>query len=216
MVRIAVVDYGMGNIASVLGALNELGADTFLTRSPDILAQVDGIVLPGVGAFPQAMTNLKSYDLDTILTHEVVGRKKPFMGICLGMQLLATDSVEIQLTRGLGWIPGHIVELDKSRVVCVPHVGWNTVEVASHKKLFDNIPTQSHFFFDHSYHFIPSDPSVAVGHCDYGIPIVSALRRENIFATQFHPEKSQRNGLKLLRNFLKHAEEVEIAEKIAC
>jgi imidazole glycerol-phosphate synthase subunit HisH len=207
---IAIIDYGMGNIGSVQSALARLGANCFVSRDLNELATANAFVLPGVGAFGAAMANLESHGLPAFLKEQVVETGKPFLGICLGMQLLAEDSTEMGHYKGLGWIEGHVVELDHNRGRRVPHVGWSPLRWIKMDRMEDRLDPQAHFYFDHSYHLI-CNPEHVVAWCDYGEPVVAAVQRGNIFATQFHPEKSQRSGLKLLRNFLRFAEEKKVS-----
>lgn len=203
-VRVALIDYGMGNIGSVQGALARLGAACFVSRRPEELAEADGFILPGVGAFGAAMENLERRGLPAFLREQVVEGGKPFLGICLGMQLLAEDSTEMGFHRGLGWIPGHVVELPQTGLR-VPHVGWSPLRLPRPDRMWERLDEHAHFFFDHSFHFDCS-PDYVAAWCDYGRPLVAAVQKGHIFATQFHPEKSQRSGLKLLRNFLRRVE----------
>lgn len=198
---ILIVDYGMGNIGSVCNALDFLGGRYIVSNQKEDLAQTDAVILPGVGAFGAAMQNLRQLDLVDELTEQVVHLGKPFLGICLGMQLLAKDSVEQGYTTGLGWIDGHVFDMEPSGGLRVPHVGWNAVRVRQECPLFRRIDEDAHFYFDHSFHLECGEEWIAAA-CDYGDTYVAAVQKENILAVQFHPEKSQRNGLKLLRNFL--------------
>jgi len=198
---ICVINYGMGNIGSVCNALDYLGGCYITSDRKEALEQADALILPGVGAFGAAMENLARLDLIQALTDHVLDRGKPFLGICLGMQLLAEDSHEQGFHRGLGWIKGHVTVLQPSNGFRVPHVGWNNVRFDHPGPLFNRVDNDSHFFFDHGFHFTCNE-EVVLATSDYGEPFVAALHKNNIFATQFHPEKSQRNGLKLLRNFL--------------
>ncbi len=201
---IAVVDYKMGNLASVVNALRLLGVSALVSSNPHELEQADAYILPGVGAFPQAVKNLNKCGLTEFLNTQVIQLHKPILGICLGMQLMAKDSLEQNLTAGLGWIDGHVIALDSCRLenIHVPHVGWNNISFEQDDCFFENIDNNSHFYFDHTYKFECADKEAILAICDYGQEVVSVLRKENIFATQFHPEKSQRSGLKILRNFL--------------
>jgi glutamine amidotransferase len=203
--RVAIIDYGMGNIGSVQSALARLGAPSFVSNRHEDLARADGFILPGVGAFGAAMANLEQHGLPAFLREQVVEGGKPFLGICLGMQLLAEDSTEMGFHRGLGWIPGHVVELPHAGLR-VPHVGWSPLRMTGASRMFSHLDEHAHFFFDHSFHFV-CDPVYVAAWCDYGQPVVAAVQRDHIFATQFHPEKSQRSGLKLLRNFLRRVDE---------
>jgi glutamine amidotransferase len=198
---IVIVNYGMGNIGSVANALSYLGAKHFVSNSEQDLRRADALILPGVGAFGAAMENLKKLGLVEELTDQVLFKRKPFLGICLGMQLLAKDSVEQGFFIGLGWVDGHVLNLHPSDSFRVPHVGWNSVTIVRENPLFQKIEEKAHFYFDHSYHF-QSNEDIISAICEYGGTYAAAIQKGNIFATQFHPEKSQRNGLKLLRNFL--------------
>lgn len=195
----------MGNIRSVANCLDWLGASYRVTDHYADFDQAAGFILPGVGAFGAAMENLNRLDLVPGLTDQVRNRKKPFLGICLGMQLLALDSEELGYHRGLGWLDAHIVALHHDTPLRVPHVGWNNVEFSTSLPMFHNIEPGAHFYFDHSLHMKCAEAFVTA-RCDYGRPFAAAVALENIWAVQFHPEKSQRNGLKLMRNFLNFVE----------
>ncbi len=197
--RIAVVDYGMGNLSSVQNAFEFLGVAATVTADRKDLAAADAIVLPGVGAFGEAVANLHRRDLVEPLSDQVRGERKPFLGICLGMQLLAEESHELGHHQGLGWIEGKIERLTGNEHLHIPHVGWSGFRFEASDPLFANIQEDGCFYFDHTY-YLPPGP-YATGVADHGEAFTAVLRADNIFATQFHPEKSQRNGLKLLRNF---------------
>lgn len=203
--RVLVIDYGMGNLNSVVNALATLGYAARTSERKEDIANADAYVLPGVGAFGEAMKNLQRLDIVGLLAEQVLERRKPFLGICLGMQLMAEDSEELGFHKGLGWIRGHVLRIDQRDGIRLPHVGWNNVDVRGKQPLFENIATGSNYYFDHTYR-LECDPSNVLATCRYGSDIVAAVRHENIFATQFHPEKSQVKGLKLLRNFLNYAE----------
>lgn len=204
--QIVVVNYGMGNLGSVENALTTLEGNFIISNRSDDLERADALILPGVGAFGAAMENLTNLGLIEPLREQVLARRKPYLGICLGMQILAQDSLEQGFYPGLGWVNGHVVLLTPDDGSSVPHVGWNTVTLIKKQPLFARIDDHSHFYFDHSFH-LQCDPSHVAATCDYGGgSIVAAIRKENIFATQFHPEKSQRNGMKLLRAFLDYVE----------
>lgn len=205
MKKIAVIDYGMGNLMSVQNALTALGCEFITSGDPLELRGADAYILPGVGAFPQAMANLSSYGLMEVLEDNVVTKKKPLLGICLGMQLLADSSQELGLHKGLGWVTGNVVKLEAPTPIRIPHVGWNSVESAANSVLFRGISQGTHFYFDHSYHYVCNDKILAAS-CHYGRRIVAAFEAENIFATQFHPEKSQNAGLRLMRNYINFVE----------
>lgn len=198
--RIVVINYGMGNIGSVCNALDYLGVPHHVSGDRRDLAGADAFILPGVGAFAAAMENLGRLGLADELTRRVVEDGRPYLGICLGMQLLAEDSTEGGLTKGFGWIKGQVREMPEAEGLRLPHVGWNTPSFDGDCPLFANLDQGAHFYFDHGYRLI-CDEAVASSWCDYGGRFVAAVRRGNIMAVQFHPEKSQRNGLKMLRNF---------------
>ena len=204
--KVGLLRYGMGNAGSVGAALEWLGGRWFASEDLTELSRADAFVLPGVGAFAAAMGNLERTGMLDLLRKEVHERGKPFLGICLGMQLLAEDSNEMGSTAGFSWLKGHVVALEPGEPLKVPHVGWNEVSFGADQPMFRRIDPGSHFFFDHSF-CLPEAVSEAVAWCDYGIRFTAATCRDNLWATQFHPEKSQRNGLKLLRNFLDFAED---------
>lgn len=205
--KIVIIDYGMGNIQSVANALSFLGYRAILSRDHAVLDQADGYILPGVGAFGGAMANLQKHDLIAVLEKNVLICKKPLLGICLGMQLLAKSSTEMGFHKGLGWIDATIEELIVTPTLCVPHVGWNSIEVLQELPLFKAIPSDTHFYFDHSFHMKCHDTTLQSSVTLYGELVTASIQKENIFATQFHPEKSQTAGLKLLRNFLNFVED---------
>jgi glutamine amidotransferase len=203
--HVAVVDYGMCNLDSVRRAFEELGANAFVTDDPVGLERADRIVLPGVGAFPDAIRHLRARGLDDALTKQVLDGGAPFLGICLGMQLLATSGHEGETTEGLGWLDADVVRFAPAagdRDQRVPHIGWNEVEPADDSPLFAGIPPRADFYFVHSFHVRCRDASDVLATTPYCGGFVSAIARGNVFATQFHPEKSQHHGLRLLRNFL--------------
>lgn len=201
MGKICIVNYGMGNITSVAMALEFLDADYFVSGNPDEMAGASAFILPGVGAFKAAAERVNELNLQEPLKREVLDNKKPFLGICLGMQLLAEDSEEGGYAKGLGWFKGHVVLMKSTPELKIPHVGWNNVLPCADTPMFENIDGEMNFYFDHSYQFNCSDEGV-VATSAYTGDVVAAICRDNIWATQFHPEKSQRNGLKLLRNFV--------------
>lgn len=198
---IMIVNYGMGNIGSVANALKFLGGQYFISSKRDDLEKADAFILPGVGAFGAAMQNLNKLELVQGLTNEVMYCKKPFLGICLGMQLIAKDSDELGVHEGFGWIDGHVKAFQTSYRFRVPHVGWNQIELSVESPLYRRIDDGAHFYFDHSF-YLECETEIIAAKCEYGRNFVAAIEKENIFAAQFHPEKSQRNGLKLVRNFL--------------
>lgn len=197
---ISIVDYGMGNLRSVQKAFEKLGVAAKIVTSPAEVAAAEKLVLPGVGAFRDAIHELQRLNLvDSIKSHIAAG--KPFLGICLGLQMLFDVSYEDGEWPGLGVIPGKVIRFTEHPELKVPHMGWNQLEVAGQPKLLAGIPPDAYFYFVHSYFVVPSDPSVVAAVTDYGQKFVSMIARGNVFATQFHPEKSQSVGLKLLENF---------------
>ena len=199
---IAVIDYGMGNLRSVSKALEHVGADVKVTGNPKDLKSARGIVLPGVGAFRDAVNNLKKLNLWEPILMEVESGK-PILGICLGLQLLFERSYEFGETEGLGLIKGEVVKFDLPKEYKIPHMGWNQIYLRKESELLKGIKNGEFFYFVHSYYVKPKDEEVKLTETDYGILFTSSIESENIFATQFHPEKSQKAGLKLLSNFLK-------------
>jgi imidazole glycerol-phosphate synthase subunit HisH len=203
---IAVVDYGMGNLRSVQKALQRAGGDAVVTPDPALLAKAAKVVLPGVGAFPQAMDRLRSAGLAGPLV-QAARDGKPFLAICLGFQLLFETSYEGGECGGLGVFAGKVVRFDFGPEFVpplrVPHMGWNGLIWDRPCPLLGGVEPGSHVYFAHSYHVVPADPSIVCTTTDYGRPFVSSVWRDNVFATQFHPEKSQSVGLKILENFVK-------------
>ena len=200
---VVIIDYGMGNLFSVANALKFLNADAKISGRAEDIKSSDKIILPGVGSFAEGMKNLENLGIIKTLEEEVVKTKKPFLGICLGMQLLADEGEENGLTKGLGWFAGRVrrfgIDEKKYRL---PHVGWNDVAPRAGEELFRGIEKPV-FYFVHSYHLVSENERDIIATCDYGERFAAAVRKKNIFGTQFHPEKSQKNGLKLLENFLK-------------
>ncbi len=200
---IVIINYGMGNLRSVGNAIKMLGYTPLISDKKDVIASSDAYVLPGVGAFGEAVRNLNSLGLIDVLNEQVIFNGKPFLGICLGLQLLAKDSDEMGFHTGLGWIDGHVTRI--SNAVKVPHVGWNDVRIKNPMPLFQNINRGTHYYFDHTYR-LECAPEFVSATCDYGEDLVAGVQKDNIFATQFHPEKSQVRGLQLLRNYLNYVE----------
>jgi glutamine amidotransferase len=196
---IAIVDYKMGNLRSVEKGFEAAGVtDVTVTDDPGVIASADGVVLPGVGGFRDAAANLDASGCkDAILGH--IGAGKPFLGICLGLQLLVDVGLEDGEWRGLGVVGGTCERLPAG--VKVPHIGWNTVEYARDSQLFAGVPDESAFYFVHSYHVVPHEPSCIIGTTEYGVRFVSAVQKGRAFAVQFHPEKSSETGLRVLSNF---------------
>ena len=197
---IRIVDYGMGNLRSVQKAFEKLGVAAEIVTSPDQIAGAQKLVLPGVGAFRDAIHELQRLELvDPIREH--IQRDKPFLGICLGLQLLFDVSFEDGEWKGLGVLAGDVVRFPAIPDLKVPHMGWNTLGRKQNCHLLQGIPADASVYFVHSYYVRPQDESVVAATTNYGIPFTSMVQRGNMFATQFHPEKSQKVGLKLLENF---------------
>jgi glutamine amidotransferase len=199
--RLAIVDYGMGNLRSVANALAAIGARADVTRDPEELRAADGIVLPGVGAFADGMRNLREGGWVPALEEQVVEKGKPFLGLCVGLQLLATKGTEHGESDGLGWIPGVVKRIATSDALRVPHIGWNDVRFARRNGLYAGLEDSASFYFVHSYVLLPDDPAVVSGRCEYGEDFAASIEMDNIHATQYHPEKSHHAGLTVLRNF---------------
>jgi len=204
---IAVIDYGMGNLRSVQKAFEAVGAQAQVTSDLKTILSARSVVLPGVGAFKDCMQNLERLNLVDVV-HQSIQSGKPFLGICLGLQLLFNQSEEFGQVAGLGILPGKVVgfppghKYDKNNVpLKIPHMGWNTIRVEKTHPLLDQIEKDAYFYFVHSYYVVPEDSSIIATVTDYGGPFVSGIQHENIFAFQFHPEKSQKNGLGLLKRF---------------
>ncbi len=197
---IVVVDYGMGNLRSVQKGFEKVGSKATISRNPDEIMRADRLVLPGVGAFPECMRNLSRLDLiDPILEFMQSGR--PFLGICLGLQLLFDESEEFGFHEGLKLVPGTVKSFDRNMGLKIPHMGWNQVYFRKDVPIFRGIQDGSFFYFVHSYYVVPKQQSDIAAETDYGIKFTCAIARDNVFAVQFHPEKSQENGLKILTNF---------------
>ncbi|TMK39854.1 MAG: imidazole glycerol phosphate synthase subunit HisH [Actinobacteria bacterium] len=198
---LAVINYGMGNLRSVLNALAALGADARVVDTAAELGDAEKIILPGVGAFGDGMANLRRAHLAAaIIGHAKTG--KPLLGICLGMQLLASESTEHGQHAGLDLIPGSVERIAPGHGLRVPHVGWNSIKVIQPSPLLDDLEAEPTFYFLHSYHLIPAQGQASVATVDYGERLVACVQRANVFGAQFHPEKSQRDGLRVLKNFL--------------
>ena len=202
---IVIVDYRMGNLRSVEKGFAAAGVGgVAITDDPAVVAAASGIVLPGVGAYRDAVANLEASGMRELLV-ERVAAGVPLLGICLGMQLLASVGLEDGEWAGLGLVPGVCERLPGG--VKIPHIGWNTVDFPRRSALFEGIDEGSAFYFVHSYHLVPSDPSAVVGRTEYGVPFAAAVQSGSVYGVQFHPEKSSDTGLALLRNFATIVEE---------
>ncbi len=202
---IAIIDYDMGNLRSVAKAFEKVGATATVTRDPKVMNDASHIVLPGVGAFKDCMRNLEAYGLIDPIA-KAVASGKPFLGICLGLQLLFDESSEFGVHKGLGLIPGKVVRFPSSKdEACVelkvPHMGWNEVKKAKESPLLEGIDEGTYFYFVHSYYATPEDAAVTLTKTGYGVEFTSSIAKDNVFACQFHPEKSQKAGLQVLKNF---------------
>ena len=197
---IAIIDYQMGNLRSVQKGFERVGHEAIITGDPAVLAKASKVVLPGVGAFADAITELKHRDLVVPIAETIEGGK-PFLGICLGLQLLFDCSYEGGEHEGLGIVSGEVRHFDVPREYKVPHMGWNQVRTRRPSPLFAGIEDQTHFYFVHSYYVVPKDQQIVAGEAEYPDPFCAMICRDNLFATQFHPEKSQSAGLKVLQNF---------------
>lgn len=200
--NVLVINYGMGNLASVRRAFEECGATVLVSENPDDLEGMDRIVLPGVGAFPDGMAQLIVAGWPAKLRAALQNPEVRLLGICLGMQLLADRGFEGRETPGLGLIPGTVTKLQAPRAERIPHVGWNEIRAAHSASLLDEIPDGTDFYFVHSYHFQPKEPEDILARTPYCGDFASIVGRSNVAGTQFHPEKSSKQGFQLIRNFL--------------
>jgi glutamine amidotransferase len=203
MKKVAIVDYEMGNIDSVARAVEECGGVALVTDAAGDFAEAGNIILPGVGSFGEGMRQLRKKGLDEILSEQVLNENIPLLGICLGMQLLAEKGFEGGETAGLGWISGQVERLrPDSPDTKIPHVGWNEVDFFKDSPIFEGIPSGKDFYFVHSYHMVCRSDDNVIATTPYCGGFTSAVCKENILGVQFHPEKSQRFGLRLISNFL--------------
>jgi len=208
---IAIIDYGMGNLRSVEKGFQKVGVDVTVTNKPGIVNNADAVVLPGVGAFKDCMRELSDLKLiDAVV--DSIKKGKPYLGICLGLQALFSESVEFGRCKGLDVLRGSVVRFDfggqklktpnsQLSTLKVPHMGWNEINIRKDNPLFKGIPDKSYFYFVHSFYVVPEDKTIISATTDYGFEFTSSVRKENIFAVQFHPEKSQAVGLQMLKNF---------------
>ncbi|WP_338721479.1 imidazole glycerol phosphate synthase subunit HisH [Devosia sp. XK-2] len=214
MSSVAIIDYGAGNLRSAAKAFERVaaaldnGSEVIVTDDPEVVRRADRIMLPGVGAFADCMAGLEAVSgMIDALDERVIKGGVPFLGVCVGMQLLASEGREKVVTKGLGWIPGAVEKITPADpALKIPHMGWNTIAATRSHALLDGIatgPDGLHAYFVHSYHFRTDDPAHLVATTDYGGPLTACIGRDNIFGTQFHPEKSQALGLKLIENFMR-------------
>ena len=206
--NVTIVDYNSGNISSVINSFQEVAKDKVniaVTSDLNKIKSSDKIVLPGQGSFKSCVDALNSIKgLVDILNDCVIGKKKPLLGICVGLQMFADIGYEEKETKGLGWISGKVIKIDNQNgKYKLPHIGWNEINIVKDSKIFKEIESNSHMYFVHSYEFVPEDKSVISATTDYSSNIVCSIEKENIFGTQFHPEKSDKIGLKIIDNFIK-------------
>ncbi|MDO5589663.1 MAG: imidazole glycerol phosphate synthase subunit HisH [Lachnospiraceae bacterium] len=198
---IAIIDYDAGNIKSVEKAMIHLGQDVCITRDRDQILSADKVILPGVGSFGDAMAKLRQYGLEPVI-HEVVEKGTPFLGICLGLQLLFERSDETPGIEGLGILKGEILRIPDHPGLKIPHMSWNSLELTNNGRLFKNLPKEPYVYFVHSYYLKAADEKIVTATTEYGTHIHASVEKDNVFACQFHPEKSSDVGLKILKNFV--------------
>lgn len=198
---IAIIDYDAGNIKSVEKALQKLGAEVVITKDPAVILGAEKVILPGVGAFGDAMTNLKKYGLVEVI-HQVVDNGTPFLGICLGLQLLFERSDETPGVEGLGILKGEILRIPEKDELKIPHMGWNSLHLQNEGRLYRGIKEQSYVYFVHSYYLKAEEQEIVKATTDYSVNIHASVEKGNVFACQFHPEKSSDVGLNILKNFV--------------
>ena len=205
--NVTIVDYNSGNISSVINSFKEVAQDKVnieVTSDLNKIKSSDKVVLPGQGSFKSCVDALNKIDgLTETLNEFAINNKKPLLGICVGLQMFADVGYEEMETKGLGWISGKVSKIDnQNRKFKLPHIGWNQINIVKESKIFQNIENNSHMYFVHSYEFIPNDKNVISATTDYSSNIVCSVEKENIFGTQFHPEKSDKSGLKIIDNFI--------------
>lgn len=198
---ISIIDYDAGNIKSVEKALAHLGEEAVITRDRDVILSSDKVILPGVGAFGDAMAKLHEYNLVNVI-YDVVDKKIPFLGICLGLQLMFESSEESKGVTGLGLLPGEIVRIPDKEGLKIPHMGWNNIKVRDDSRLFAGLPEDPYVYFVHSYYLKAREEAIVAATTEYSVKIHAAVEKDNLFACQFHPEKSSEVGLKILKNFV--------------
>lgn len=197
----AIIDYDAGNIKSVEKALLYLGEEAVITRDREVIRKADRVILPGVGAFGSAMEKLKGYGLEEVI-REVIAKGTPFLGICLGLQLLFEYSEESEGVKGLGILPGQILRLPEKEGLKIPHIGWNSLKFPNKGRLFEKIAEESYVYFVHSYYLKAREEGIVTATSEYGALIHASVEKGNVFACQFHPEKSSQVGLTILKNFI--------------
>jgi len=205
--NVTIVDYNSGNISSVINSFKEVAQDKInvdVTSNLNKIKSSDKVVLPGQGSFKSCIDALKKINgLSDTLNEFVITNKKPLLGICVGLQMFADIGYEESETKGLSWISGKVLKIDnQNRKFKLPHIGWNQINIIKESKIFSNVDNKSHMYFVHSYEFVPEDKSVITSTTDYSSKIVCSIEKENIFGTQFHPEKSDKIGLKVISNFI--------------
>jgi len=205
--NVTIVDYNSGNISSVINSFKEVAQNKVnieVTSDLNKIKSSDKVVLPGQGSFKSCVDALNNIeDLVNTLNEFAINQKKPLLGICVGLQMFADIGYEETETKGLGWIPGKVSKIDNQNgKYKLPHIGWNQINIVKESKIFKNIDNNSHMYFVHSYEFIPSDKNVISATTDYSTNIVCSVEKENLFGTQFHPEKSDKTGLKIIQNFI--------------
>ncbi|MBI4954887.1 MAG: imidazole glycerol phosphate synthase subunit HisH [Myxococcales bacterium] len=204
---IVVVDYGMGNSGSIVNMLTRIGVEGTLSADLDVIARAEKLILPGVGAFDAGMARLRELGIAPVLGDRVLRAGTPILGICLGLQLFAEGSDE-GVSPGLGWIPGKCVRFSfgpEHAALRIPHMGWNTLEILRPARIFADLPPDPRFYFIHSYHLVCQDPAHVVARTEHGIAFTAAVASGSVYGTQFHPEKSLRWGMQVMRNFALHA-----------
>ena len=197
---VAIIDYNAGNLKSVEKALAAVGQESVITRDFQTILSADHVILPGVGAFGEAMEQIKQYELDKVI-REVVDKKTPFLGICLGLQLLFEGSDESKGVEGLHILDGQILRIPDKEGLKIPHIGWNSLELQNNGRLFTGMKENPFVYFVHSYYLKAADESIVKATCDYSTCIHASVEKDNVFACQFHPEKSSETGLTMLKNF---------------